>query len=1121
MLKSYITTCFGGVLSNFITNQPEKILKNRLNTLIRVSNELKFLVGFFYFSGVQELYESLQKNDDFTLKILVGLGIDQINGKIIENSNDNFSSDHETLEFYLKSVKQAINTDEFDSKTFVEQVEFFIKLIAHDRIIIRKTSSPNHAKLYLFKLNETQVGRRDIFITGSSNLTKAGVLSQEEFNVEISDYGFEEAEQYFDDLWDNSIRVTEDSILKKRLIEIINESTHLKKVTPFEAYCFTLKSYLDEFENKVTLPIDIILEKSGYKSFSYQVDAVKQALSVIEKHSGVIIADVVGLGKTVIASAIAKSLGKRGIVIAPPGLVGDENRKSGWKKYLEDFELYDWEARSLGKLEETFEFIKARKDIEVIIVDEAHRFRNEDTKDYELLHNICRNKIVILLTATPFNNRPSDIFALLKLFITPKKSSITIENNIDSIFRKYENDFKELTYIKRYYDHPDLNKQEIALRKYKKLYNLDTIDLEKVNNDIKKISKSIKNVLEPIIIRRNRIDLKKNEKYKKEITTLSEVKDPIEWYFELNDEQNEFYDKILTEYFAAVELNGKFKGAIYRPYEYEEGLVEPESLEETKVEKFIDYQQQRNLFDFMRRLVVRRFESSFGAFKKTIENFKRVHETVLDFVDRTGKYILDRNLIEKIYELDNDEIEAQLEEYKNNILNGVYPKKHKIYEVNKFKNKNFLKHISEDIMLFESILEDIEALKLVESDPKTECIITNIKKSLKNDPKRKIIIFSEFVDTVKYLEPVFSETFDGRVLVVAGSISNSKIEDIYQNFDASYKTQKDEYDILLCTDKISEGFNLNRAGMVINYDIPWNPVRVIQRLGRINRIGKKVFDSLYIVNFFPTKKGGDIVQSREIAQNKMFMIHNTLGEDAKIFDEGEEVSPSMLFDKLMANPEALEEESFYTKVYNKFSEIKKLYPEVVEAIKTFPNRIKTAKEYSENNLIVFMRKNALYAMVYDYSNDEIKISSFEEVFDKVEVKYDEKRLELSETFWNAYDNIRNYKEKNIMGTSTQSIEKKAYDVINYALKSKEEIFRPVKNFLSTLKNDLTSYGTLSDYTLRRIANLRDKKDEEIVREIEILKDELGEDYLSEEAKKSYSLKKEIIIAIENIASPIT
>ena len=159
------------------------------------------------------------------------------------------------------------------------------------------------------------------------------------------------------------------------------------------------------------------------KTLSISIGCGRQALATIEKNNGVVIADVVGLGKTVVACAIAQELKKRGIVICPPGLMGNRNKNSGWKMYLEQFKLYDWEVRSIGDLEETSKFVNKAKDIEVVIIDEAHRFRNQDTKDYEYLKNICRNKNVILLTATPFNNRPGDILSLLKLFITPKKSA--------------------------------------------------------------------------------------------------------------------------------------------------------------------------------------------------------------------------------------------------------------------------------------------------------------------------------------------------------------------------------------------------------------------------------------------------------------------------------------------------------------------------------------------------------------------------------------------------------------------------------------------------------------------------------------------------------------------------
>jgi superfamily II DNA or RNA helicase len=159
-----------------------------------------------------------------------------------------------------------------------------------------------------------------------------------------------------------------------------------------------------------------LLEAKGYRKYKYQIDAVAQALSIIEQNGGVIISDVVGLGKSIIAGMVAKCLNKRGIIICPPALIGgidDKGERTGWEKYRHDFELNFWEIRSLGleSLRATLNLVQKEKDYEVIIVDEAHRFRNQDTEAYEILSNICRGKIVILLTATPFNNTPADILS--------------------------------------------------------------------------------------------------------------------------------------------------------------------------------------------------------------------------------------------------------------------------------------------------------------------------------------------------------------------------------------------------------------------------------------------------------------------------------------------------------------------------------------------------------------------------------------------------------------------------------------------------------------------------------------------------------------------------------------
>ncbi|MGB9665600.1 MAG: SNF2-related protein, partial [Ignavibacteria bacterium] len=209
-----------------------------------------------------------------------------------------------------------------------------------------------------------------------------------------------------------------------------------------------------------------------------------------------------------------------------PGLIGDRNKSGGWKKYLDDFELYDWDVRSLGELENILDYVKSREDIEVIIIDEAHRFRNEDTARYELLKNICRNKIVILLTATPFNNKPSDVLSLLKLFITPKKSTISLDNDLLTTFRKMGNDFERLGYITRYYNSNDIDKKTRAIRYYEEIFNEASINLVKIKSETKKIARQIREVIEPVTIRRNRLDLLKHPEYKNEIKELSKINDP-------------------------------------------------------------------------------------------------------------------------------------------------------------------------------------------------------------------------------------------------------------------------------------------------------------------------------------------------------------------------------------------------------------------------------------------------------------------------------------------------------------------------------------------------------------------------------------------------------------------
>jgi len=1114
-------------LSNFITNTGNTSLKHRLSTLIKESLELKFLVGFFYFSGISELIESLKANPELTLKILVGLNVDAQNYGLVEYAEKAGKNRIERIEDYHESVLKAINNDVFDNEAFYSQASFIIEQIVCGRIIIRKTSKPNHAKLYLFNLKEHQVVRTNLFITGSSNLSKAGLSDREEFNVEISDYGFEEAEKYFDELWDLAIPITESDAHKTRLVDNLREKTLLKSIHPFDAYMFVVKTWLDSFfKHESGRYISLLLEKKGYKPYKYQIDAVTQAMSIIEENGGVILADVVGLGKSIIASLIARKLDKRGLIICPPGLIGDDAANSGWKKYKEDFELYDWEVRSGGDLDGIIDYLDGKESFEVVIVDEAHRYRNSSTETYEKLKTICRSRTVILLTATPFNNSPADILSLLSLFIVPKKSNITLSSNLVDLFRYFNSRFEDLAYIKKNYQSKDPKKAEMANRKYQALFGEPTVDIIKVIARAASLSKQIREVIEPVTIRRNRLDLMNDPDYKDEVKKLSKIDNPQEWYYALTPEQSAFYDRVLEDYFTDnPDIAYRFKGPVYKPYRYEE--TEPG-------QKKIDLQEQRdrvsqdNLYDILRRQMVKRFESSFGAFRQSIVNMLNSYEKIKEFIAQSnGRYVLNRKLINKAEIEDPDQIDELLRQFaEQNSENDS--RKYRIYQVNEFALKaEFYADLESDISLFSKMIIEIDALNLVNNDPKRYALLQNVEIALKNPPQKhepapKLVIFSEYADTVKYLEPALMNQFPDRVLVITGGITKHRLEEINTNFDAAYPKakQKDDYDILLATDKLSEGFNLNRAAMVINYDIPWNPVRVIQRVGRINRISKKVFDTLHITNFFPTEQGADIVKSREIASHKMFMIHQTLGEDARIFDAEEEPSPAKLFAKVQTNPYDLEQESLYTRLKKLLRHWEELYPERVKALDEMPIRIKTAKAYNKNQQLMFIRKGKLFCVCQDFvdENKQLLPLPIEEALQRIECTPDTAQLPLSDTFWPNYALLKEEAEKFSFKQSQQSNSVKAFNYLSFLLDQDISELVPWHSFLIMLREDIENYGTLPENTLRTIADWdKNKKTDyqEIATELKKLRKTLGKDYLKRVKDSLKAYEQQVIVAIEN------
>ncbi len=1087
-------------------------------------SHLDMLVGFFYFSGFIVTHESLK---DLKVRILIGLNTDFIASKLVvyKDTLDGYNTPEKIQSTLISKIKQAFEKDtKLDTQQAAKALEIFIEKLKNGTLEIRKTQDPNHAKLYILTRRNPNHLNPNIVITGSSNFTYSGLGGQNEINViDTEPTTYKQAKEYFERLWKTAIPVLNQENINELEPTLKRLLWPIAEYTPYELFLKVIYEYFKLSINysKIKFPHDI---SKRFKSFEYQKDALLEGLDKLDKFDGILLADVVGLGKSIIASTIAYNWVLHNpetyvIIISPPGLIPQ------WERYVTLFRLpakvFSSSYQGIKKAIEHYKDIEEQK---LIIVDEAHQFRNDNTQSYEALQQLTLGNKVILLTATPYNNTPGEVLNLVKLFQISKYTTLPTE---------YASLQEELDQLQK--DYKDARKS----------------NLEERDKIITQIRNKLFRIISPVLIRRTREDLKRIKRYQRDLKArgikFPEIEGPIELSYSLPSEELVKYYKTLSKligsnrnkrrrqkhYFTFYDLIDPqkvftdktydgFKGARYRPLDY----IKPQALKkyESQIKDFYNVRSvsqaktsQQQLAFIIRNILVHRFESSIYAFYKTLKNQIKAYELTLKFLDQKG-YLP----ISEKGKIRLEDLEAMLHNNDEDITiklasltdqNREEPKT-KIKILKKDLKESFIQDLEHDYKLLKKIwdiwfknLNNVEETHLIEGlqnyDAKAKKLADQILKMLNKDANKKIVIFTQYKDTADYIANFLVKHITNyKTIKFTGEHrqrKNKYILEVLRNFDASYpeSEQENTYHILVATDVLSEGVNLHRAGRIINYDIPYNPSRVVQRVGRINRIDKKMFDTIEIYNYFPTSTGESITNIKAITTLKQILAILLFGNDTAILTPKEKEKIKEFYDTRYNNNQKLEKSwEAIIKTYSK--KVKTLLQDKpswdIEYRAIYENLTKEQKEYLENmplklkvrrqvkehkikdnkpipQMVIFTRKGRIpvFYAIYNQSGQNMQLLiPPQEGFSYLKAPQAEKGYKLSEQGWQNYNILKSFitGAKKVRKGSTQSIRSQLNPLLEGILNHVS--YLPLVEYLKALKTAIYQWDIVPKYGLKAI-----------------------------------------------------
>ncbi len=771
-----------------------------------------------------------------------------------------------------------------------------------------------HSKCYIFDGRDKGVG---VGIIGSSNFTKKGLEDNAELNyketepllVLSTEFETERThKKWFEDKWKDATPWTQEfleQVLRPApIVKAIEEAQEaIEPFTPHDLYIKLLQlQFGDVIDLNMGQQIESYLPESVHR-FDYQIEAVKRCLSIMHTHGGFMLGDVVGLGKTIIGSLIIKHFlsspdpdgrEQRVLIIAPPAIM------PGWRETAQQFGMED-KIRfcSIGKIES---LLDEDEDIDddasdsgdfgdelhednygLIIVDESHKFRRSETIMYKRLDNLIDNiyshngnyPYVGLLSATPQNNKPDDLKNQIYLFQRNHRQSTLVKaegGNIETFFANMRKKYNEV------------------------ISDKSTLTPEERKAQLRILSERIRNeVLADIMERRTRTDIERY--YKDDLErngiTFPTTEGPEDIPYNMSAELAKLFYDTMTAIAPTEEERDSGKPhlsyARYRAIEY---LAREEDRQKHvgRGNKSVNAVAEQ-LAGLMRIMLVKRLESSFEAFRQSLRNLRTYTNNMIRMWEENCIFVCPQ------FNVNKEMADCTFAEAQSNIrkrIEALNSKGRNLREQNaeytcdSFK-PTYIEELRKDRDLIDLLCQRWE--RMSKEDPKLETFCQEVRQRFfdpQSNTSGKLIIFSEAKDTVDALEYEMKK-LGHKPLVVTSKNRKELHNTLRANFDANYTgTQLNDYDTLISTEVLAEGVNLHRANVVVNYDTPWNATRLMQRIGRINRIGSK-HASVYVYNFYPSAQGDEQINLVKRAYVKLQSFHILFGEDHKVFSKEEEV----------------------------------------------------------------------------------------------------------------------------------------------------------------------------------------------------------------------------------------